>query len=111
MPAVTLGSRRAIKIIRRRGRARGRQIIFALLLTMAALCSLAMAVAPPRAPSQDQRPLIAVTVDQGDSLWSLVARYGPKGRDIRLTIDDTLRINGLASPELHPGQVVLIPGR
>lgn len=110
MSAVTHHPRRKIRLIRRRRQVRSRQVAFALLLTIAAVCSLAMAAAPRRAASVDRRPLLAVTVDRGDSLWGLVARYGPKDRDIRLMIDEVLRINGLASPELQPGQVVLIPG-
>lgn len=103
--------RKKIRRIRRLSRMRSRQIAFALLLSIAALSSLAMAAAPRRGPSLDRPRLLAVTVDQGDSLWGLAARYGPGNRDIRLMVDEILRINGLASPELQPGQVVLIPGR
>jgi hypothetical protein len=49
-----------------------------------------------------------VTVGVGDTLWSVAAQRYP-GSDIRQKVDEIRRANGLASPEVYPGEVLRVP--
>lgn len=98
------------KVYRLRGNRFGRLLI-ALLLSVACLASLAMVTMPHLRPLAATQRLLEVTVDNGDTLWGLAARYSPSTRDIRHTVNEILKINSLATAELQPGQVILIPGK
>lgn len=60
----------------------------------------------------DEESYVQVTVKSGDTLWSLAKEHGPRGRDIRETIDRIRRINGLDDrASLRPGEQLTIPTR
>ncbi|MGE5561281.1 MAG: LysM peptidoglycan-binding domain-containing protein [Chloroflexota bacterium] len=105
-----LNRRRTRKVYRIRGNRFGR-LVTALFLCAACLGSLAMITAPHLRPAAASPRLLEVTVDTGDTLWGLASRYSPTTKDIRSTVSEILRINRLASAELQPGQVILVPGR
>lgn len=50
-----------------------------------------------------------ITVNSGDSLWSLAKEHAPRGMDIREYIDLILNENKLMSPIVYPGQVIQLP--
>ena len=52
-----------------------------------------------------------VTVQSGDTLWSIAERCGSPDEDIRNTICDIQRINGLSGSVIFAGQVLLVPGK
>jgi len=53
---------------------------------------------------------VDVQVNQGDTVWSIAARYASDKEDIRDLIIAIKRINGLNNNELiYPGQVLKIP--
>jgi predicted Zn-dependent protease len=87
------------------------RLVVVLLLCVASLSSLAMVAVPHLRPLATTQRLLEVTVDTGDTLWGLAARYSPSTRDIRHTVNDILQINSLATAELQPGQVILVPGK
>jgi Tfp pilus assembly protein FimV len=70
------------------------------LVWLAAL-SAPRAAAPPAAPR-------AVTVQSGDTLWSIATRIAPQ-RDPRAEVAALEKRNGLAGVELVPGQVLRVP--
>jgi nucleoid-associated protein YgaU len=70
------------------------------LVWLAAL-SAPRAAAPPAAPH-------AVTVQSGDTLWSIATRIAPE-RDPRAEVAALEKRNGLAGVELVPGQVLQVP--
>jgi LysM domain-containing protein len=87
---------------------RGVVVIAGLVAALAvALVGLAWASAPAahRLPT---RPT-AVTVQAGDTLWSIAGRVAPN-RDPRAEVADLQRINRLASVALVPGQVLTTAG-
>jgi LysM repeat protein len=55
------------------------------------------------------RPVTNVVVAQGDTLWSIAAAHYPAD-DVRQRIQDIEDLNGLSSPEIHPGQTLELPG-
>lgn len=51
-----------------------------------------------------------VTVEAGDTLWSLAETYAT-GEDARDWIQDLASLNALASAEIYPGQQLALPQR
>jgi LysM repeat protein len=51
-----------------------------------------------------------VTVQSGDSLWSVASRLAPKA-DPRDVIADLVNLNGLSSAVVTPGQQLAIPAQ
>lgn len=73
----------------------------------AALIGIAWASAPPAANSATgagSAPAI-VSVQQGDSLWSIAARVAPK-TDPRLEVERLQQLNHLSGAQLQPGQLL-----
>jgi Tfp pilus assembly protein FimV len=70
-------------------------------LVWLATASAPRATAPPTAPR-------AVTVQAGDTLWSIAGRVAPQ-RDPRAEVAALQKRNHLADVELVPGQVLRIP--
>ena len=56
--------------------------------------------------SEEQREAVVVP---GDTLWSLAAEYAPRGRDVRVYIDQIIRVNNLNGPLIYPGQTLYLP--
>jgi LysM repeat protein len=50
----------------------------------------------------------SVTVQPGDTLWSLAERRYP-GEDVRTRVAEIERANGLGDPVLHSGQTLRLP--
>lgn len=62
-------------------------------------------------PSEEKAPATTmVTVEQGDSPWSLQAEEGfPQGRDKRDVVGDVMDMNGIETGEqVHPGDQIAI---
>lgn len=70
-------------------------------LVWLAAASAPHAAAPPTSPG-------AVTVQAGDTLWSIATRVAPQ-RDPRAEVAALQKRNGLADVALVPGQVLQIP--
>jgi Tfp pilus assembly protein FimV len=70
-------------------------------LVWLATASSPQATTPPRAPE-------AVTVQAGDTLWSIASRVAPQ-RDPRAEVAALQRRNHLAGVDLVPGQVLRVP--
>ena len=78
-----------------------------MLLGMAALALGAWPVAAKmdrKAPSS-----LVVRVEYGDCLWTVAQRYGDPHRDIRAVITEIIEANALPSPQVQPGQELVIP--
>jgi LysM repeat protein len=45
----------------------------------------------------------------GETLWGIAAEYTPAGEDVRHTVFDIQRANGLEGSVIYPGQVLVIP--
>jgi LysM repeat protein len=85
----------------------------AVLLTTVALVVvllLANAVAASNGePSDGPAEGVEYLVVTGDTLWDIAAVYTPSGEDVRDTVFDIRRANGLEGSVILPGQVLQIP--
>ncbi len=83
---------------------RGRAVLLGGLLALVVLVSwgLALATATASGPSR------VVTVQPGDSLWSIAAAVDPSA-DPRVLVHDIKQRNGLVDSVVTPGQVLFLP--
>lgn len=94
--------------ITRRGRAVLATILIAPLLAM----GLAFAMGSAAATATGEVSLADfdyVTVEPGQSLWQVAESIAP-GADPRDVVSDVMRLNGLESSVVHPGERLAIPG-
>ena len=87
---------------------RGRVLLLtALVAVLFGAFSLGRSVSEAAAPSASPAQHV-VTVEQGDSLWTLARRAAPDHdpRDVVAKIRD---LNDLAASELKPGQQLVLP--
>lgn len=94
---------------------RGRFVLIALpmlLVATALLVAIGLLTSPLKAGTE---PLlgtgaVAVTVQPGDSLWSL-AGQAALPRDAGDVVAEIVELNSLSSAVLQPGQSILLPSR
>ena len=101
-PATLPGRRPPIRLTRR-----GRVVLLALLLAVAATITILLASAS-RAADPAGAPRTAV-VQRDDTLWSIAAREVPGG-DPFTTIERIRFLNDLPDYPVHPGQTLIRPG-
>ncbi|WP_186445718.1 LysM peptidoglycan-binding domain-containing protein [Paenibacillus cremeus] len=51
----------------------------------------------------------SVTVESGDTLWSIASEHVAKGQDVREYVFKLKQVNGLSSSTVHEGQKLLLP--
>jgi hypothetical protein len=93
--------------ITRRGRAVLTTVLIAPLLAM----GLAFAIGGTAATATGDLSIADfeyVTVEPGQSLWQVAESVAP-GADPRDVISDVMRLNGLESSVVHPGERLAIP--
>lgn len=78
-----------------------------LLLGAAALLIL-LVVTAQAAHGQQTAGYQTVTVQAGDTLWSIAAARYPRD-DTRERVDEILRVNGRHSPSVYPGEQLKVP--
>ena len=52
---------------------------------------------------------VYVSVERGDSLWSIAGEYKPASRDTRSFMQTIARTNGMSGTAVYEGQVLYIP--
>lgn len=80
-----------------------------VLLMMVAILFVAVSLAQIQAVSGEDGKYTEVTVERGDSLWSLSSRHKPEHLDTRDYIEMVVSLNDLNSAVLFPGQVLKMP--
>lgn len=98
---------------RLRATARGRRVLAALtaLLAAATLCAAILAGGAALASDDVAAPagsFVTVTVQPGDSLWSIAADVAPAA-DPRDVVDEIVRLNALDGGSIVPGQQLALP--
>jgi nucleoid-associated protein YgaU len=94
----------------RRGRVLRALVLLAVVLNLVVLGLAQLTGAPARAGAGPTAPVVGtqVTVDYGDSLWSIAVRIAPNA-DPRDVVHQLRELNGLSSNLIQPGQVLLVP--
>ena len=58
---------------------------------------------------RDEYDVVSVTVQPGDTLWSIASEYKPKGEDLRKFVYEIAANNGVENCEIVCGQTLFIP--
>ena len=90
----------------RRGRVLLLAALVAVLFGAFSLGRSASQAAPPSAAAVTEQE--RVTVQQGESLWTLAQRIAPD-HDPREVVAQIRDLNDLSSPQLRPGQQLVLP--
>lgn len=61
------------------------------------------------ASSMTEQEYMEVTVQSGDTLWSIAKAYMPSSIDTRKHVYELCQLNGIAAHELKAGQMLIIP--
>ncbi|TBL80214.1 LysM peptidoglycan-binding domain-containing protein [Paenibacillus thalictri] len=81
----------------------------AVLFTFFAIVSVYAGSDGPEEASSSAKPANTVSVEQGDTLWSIAAINKPQHQDIRLYIEEIKKLNGMKSSMLREGQSLQLP--
>jgi hypothetical protein len=57
----------------------------------------------------DEYNVISVTVEYGDTLWSIANEYKPEGKDLREFVYEVAANNGIRNCEIVCGQTIFAP--
>jgi len=90
--------------------ARGRRLVLLVLVLVLAGAVVLWHAGESQAGQQAEPApaLTQVTVQSGDTLWSVAHRIAPQ-RDARDVVDQLRRLNGLSTGQLRVGQQLLLP--
>lgn len=113
MSAITSGSAvsTAPVVTRLRLTRRGRAVIAALVSLPLVVALVSMAINGGGATATSSGAAVeTVTVEVGESLWSVAAAIAPEASTADV-VADLIAVNKLTSAELLPGQVLVVPGR
>ncbi|MDQ4502666.1 LysM peptidoglycan-binding domain-containing protein [Sinomonas sp. ASV322] len=107
-PARRAGAQSKLRLTRR-----GRFVLIAMpmfIVSVLLLVGLAAFMSPAHAGDTAPARIdaVQVTVQQGQSLWSVAAQYAPD-RDPRVVISEIVDLNGLDSTRVQPGQQLMVP--
>lgn len=82
----------------------GRIVLFAGIMCLVAFLMVPRMVSVASSVSEPQ----VHVVKSGETLWGVAGEFGGDG-DPRVYVGDLLRINGLPSPRVFPGQKLILP--
>ena len=58
---------------------------------------------------RDEYDVISVTVQPGDTLWTIASEYKPEGEDLRKFVYDIAANNGIKDCQIVTGQTLFVP--
>jgi len=50
-----------------------------------------------------------VCVHTGDTLWEIASENNPEQKNVRKWVDEIMAFNNMTSPDIHPGDKILLP--
>lgn len=93
--------RRQQKLRRQRSRA---LILMCLLIFTVSIISFSLSV-----NSEDKYGVKAITVEAGDTLWSIAKEHKPEGIEIGEYIYEISKSNGIGNSPIYAGQTIYVP--
>ncbi len=87
---------------------RGRIAVVALLMLILVAAGLSLGHGSSQAAGRHHPIQHTVTVEAGETLWSVAARIAPHA-DPRLVVADITSLNDLATAVVEPGQQLIVP--
>jgi len=78
---------------------------------VAAAAVVSLLIGGPAGAGPPGAATVDYVVSSGDTLWSIAEAHAPAGEDLRKVVYEIKGATGVASSELHPGQVLKIPRR
>ncbi len=81
----------------------------AAFLVFVALLVLVANVALSNQSTDDEHDVVAVTVQSGDTIWSIAKEYIPEGTDFNEYIHSISANNGVKDGNIYAGQVIYVP--
>lgn len=99
------------RIIKRNKRKKARRLVGMIAVIIFVFLSVIVwpMLKPSSTEAMEKVQVVMVTVEKGDSLWSIAERYDNNKMDLRQYIDLILGFNNLKSNVLKPGQRINIP--
>ncbi len=88
---------------------RGRRVLVLLVTVVLGVLALIGAQAVAADSPGVGLAVDTYTVGAGESLWSIATGYTPPGGDVRETVAELTRLNGLADSGIDAGQTLLVP--
>ncbi len=82
----------------------------ALLMISAFLLGVACAVLIVAGSEAMKLESVEVKVCEGDTLWTIADTYTDNTVDVRRAIYEIQEYNELDTAEIHPGEIIIIPG-
>ena len=83
--------------------------VFALCATMGMAGILGVELFADKATAANEKVNIPVTVESGDSLWSIATDHIEKGKNIRSYVYEIADLNGINDNTIYAGQTILVP--
>jgi Tfp pilus assembly protein FimV len=80
-----------------------------LLVALAATPGALFAAGGREAAPAERTPPLVVTVEYGDSLWTIARKHGDPERDVRALVAEIRRANGVDPGRLQPGSEIVVP--
>jgi hypothetical protein len=89
---------------------RGRVVLTLVMMVGLVIAGFTLGRGSSQAADHARLPHHTVTVEAGDTLWSLAARVAPHA-DPRDVVDEITSLNQLSSPVVQPGERLVVPSQ
>lgn len=97
-----------LRRLQRMRKLRRQRRIFFMVLTLV-LTLMASSVFSNPGSESDKYTVVSVTVQPGDTLWSIGREYKPEGKDLREYVYEIADNNGIDDCNLYAGQTIYVP--
>ncbi len=87
---------------------RRQRSVFFLVLTIV-LTLMASSVFSNPGSESDKYTVVSVTVQSGDTLWSIGREYKPEGKELREFVYEIADNNGIDDCNIYCGQTIYVP--
>lgn len=90
-------------------KSRARFTIFIAILVIFTVTSINTLIGLNSVSGEEKQRYVTVTVEQGDTLWTLADRYMPSNIDKRKAVYHISKLNALDGSGITQGQVIYVP--